>query len=356
MKSKVYFISVNNPDSIPLVQEKLKRLLKESNFLGFVPEHGRLAIKIHFGEEGNTGYVKPEYVKVVSSELKKRGVDFFLSDTNTLYKGKRLNSKDHLELAYAHGFIREKCGSKVVIPQDSKKNTAEVKVDGKFVKTAKVSRIFTEQDAILGIAHFKGHIMTGFGGALKNIGMGCAAREGKLFQHSQISPYVVSSKCISCKKCIESCPVDTIILKDKKAYIESSGCIGCATCIAVCPVIAIDVPWESGGDTIQKKMAEYAWAVLKEKKNRSGFINFLTKITRECDCLAKDDPRIVPDIGILVSHDPVSIDQASFDMVKERAGYDIFKELHPLRDGFKQLKHAEEAGLGSREYELIAVT
>jgi uncharacterized Fe-S center protein len=183
MKSKVFFISVSNSDNTPLVQEKLKVLLKESSLLGFIPEGAKLAIKIHFGEEGNTGYVKPEYVKVVSGELKKRGVNFFLSDTNTLYKGKRLNSKEHLELAYAHGFTRENCGCEVVIPEDKKENTTEIKLDGKFVKTAKVSKIFLEQDGLLGIAHFKGHLMTGFGGALKNIGMGCASREGKLFQH-----------------------------------------------------------------------------------------------------------------------------------------------------------------------------
>lgn len=147
--------------------------------------------------------------------------------------------------------------------------------------------------------------------------------------------------------------MDTILLKNDKAFIEPSGCIGCASCIAACPVTAIDVSWEAGGGKIQEKMIEYTWGVLKEKKERCGFINFLTKITKECDCLAKDDPRIVSDIGILVSNDPVSIDQASLDLVKKRAGRDIFKELHPLRNGLQQLEYAGHLGLGSREYELI---
>jgi len=183
--------------------------------------------------------------------------------------------------------------------------------------------------------------------------MGCAAREGKLQQHADISPVVCTDRCTACGECEKVCPVKAISIENKKAVIDAKKCIGCATCIAVCPVLAIDVPWGSGAATIQEKMIEYVFAVMKNKQGRAGFINFAIKITKECDCLAKDDPRVVPDIGILASTDPVSIDQASFDLVKQASGIDIFKQLHPERDGSVQLKYAQSLGLGSMDYELI---
>jgi uncharacterized Fe-S center protein len=151
------------------------------------------------------------------------------------------------------------------------------------------------------------------------------------------------------------CPVRAISLEKEKAVISSSLCIGCASCIAVCPKSAIEVSWESGGSSIQQKMVEYAKAVLKNKEKKSAFINFATKITKECDCLAKDDPRIAPDVGICVSSDPVSIDKACFDLINQACGRDIFRQAHPERNPLKQLEHAQEIGLGSQEYELITV-
>ena len=212
---------------------------------------------------------------------------------------------------------------------------------------------FLTADCIVGLAHFKGHIMTGFGGALKNIGMGCASREGKLAQHSDVTPMVDLDLCTGCMACVKSCPTDAIYLKLKKAVIEPSKCIGCATCIGVCNFNAMQVDWPAGGVTIQDKMIEYAYAVLKDKKDHSVFINFATKITKECDCLAKDDPRIAPDIGIFISRDPVSVDKASYDAVLKVCGRDVFKSAHPDRDGLQQLKRAHELGLGELEYELI---
>ena len=347
---------VDNSDSLETVKDKFEQLITVSKLLDFIKSRDKVAVKMHFGEEGNTGYVRPEYLRVVCDEIAAKKVTCFISDTNTLYRGKRMNSKDHLKLAHEHGFTKDICGVEVLIPDERKKqNCSEVKINSRFVKIAKVIRLFLEADAIIGVAHFKGHMMTGFGGALKNIGMGCATREGKLAQHSDISPLVVIRKCIGCKECLKVCPVSAILMHNNTAHIERAKCIGCASCIAACRQNAIDVDWESGGSNIQEKMIEYASVILNSKKDKAAFFNFVIKVTRECDCLAKDDPRIVPDIGILASPDPVSVDKASLDLVKEAAGKDIFKEVHPSRDGMKQLNYAHKIGLGNLEYELIEI-
>jgi len=354
MKSKVYLVRLENFAQTQVVAGKLKHLLEESRILDFIQPNFKVAVKMHFGEEGNTGFVKPEYLRVVSDAISFKGATASVADTNTLYRGRRTNSLEHLALAREHGFTRETLSAEVIVPDDSKKeNVKEMQINQKFIKTAKLVRFFVDSDALLGVSHFKGHIMTGFGGALKNLGMGCAAREGKLQQHSDISPIVYQQKCIGCGECEKVCPVKAIIIKSNKSVIDGAKCIGCATCIAVCPVSAIDVPWGSGAAIIQEKMIEYTSAVMKNKKGRAGFLNFAIKITKECDCLAKDDPRVVPDIGILASTDPVSIDQASLDLVNLTCGKDIFKELHPERDGSKQLKYAQKLGLGNLDYELI---
>lgn len=354
MKSKVYFIRVENSEEMQSVKSKLARLLEESCLLDFVQANSKVAIKMHFGEEGNTGFVKPEYLRVVCDKIFKKKAVAFISDTNTLYRGRRTNSFDHLALAREHGFTREATGAEIIVPDDNdKRNIIDVRINRKFIKIAKLARIFVDAESIVGVSHFKGHLMTGFGGALKNLGMGCAARVGKLQQHSDLSPIVHGERCTGCGECVKTCPVDAIIVENNKSVINGSKCIGCATCIAVCPCSAIDMPWASGGATISEKMIEYVFALMKNKKGKAAFLNFAIKITKECDCLAKDDPLVSPDIGILASTDPVSIDKASFDLINQACGKDIFKELHPERDGTKQLEYAQELGLGNLDYELV---
>jgi uncharacterized protein len=344
MKSKVYFISVKNSNNLPGVNEQLGALLDRSKVLAFIPKESKVALKVHFGEEGNTGFVRPEHLRVICDEITSRGGSAFLSDANTLYRGR---------LAYEHGFTKAITGVDVIIPDDTRKeDVVTVEIDQKFIKSARVARIFTDTDALIAVSHFKGHILTGFGGALKNIGMGCATREGKLAQHCDVAPVVHSDRCIGCGECEIICPAAAIMLKNKKSVVDSSKCIGCASCLAVCPAMAMFIDF-AAGDKVQDKMVEYCLAVLKDKKDKAGFINFAVKINKECDCWGADNPRIAPDLGILASSDPVSIDKASFDLVNRACGKDIFKAVHPEQDGIKQLKYAQEIGLGSLDYELI---
>jgi hypothetical protein len=356
MRSKVYFIETGDNDSMAERLSKFERLIDRSGLLGCIAAGDRAAIKLHFGEKNNTGFVKPEFLKLLASRVSAAGGVPFLSDTNTLYRGQRTNSADHLKLAAEHGFTFDSVGADIVIPDDTQKqNVQDVELNGQYVKTAHIARVFWDADVLIGVAHFKGHIMTGFGGTMKNLGMGCATREGKMFQHSDVAPFVISRKCTGCGGCAGVCPVNAISLNNSVAFIDNSKCIGCASCIAACGSNAVEINWEAGGKLLQEKMVEYAKAVLVNKAGKMVFFNFLVKITQECDCMSRDYPRITDDIGILASTDPLAIDRAGYDLVKQRSGEDVFRKVHPKRDGNKQLLYAEKLRLGNRFYELLPV-
>lgn len=353
MRSRVYFIPVKDSGDPVSTVRKIKILLEESRILDIVKNGYKVAVKMHFGEEGNTGFVRPEYAKVVCDGVTAKGATPVLSDTNTLYKGRRTSSKDHIKLAGEHGFTKKSTGADVVIPDEHIKGSiVELKAPGRFVKTAKVARFFVESDAIIAISHFKGHMMSGFGGAIKNIGMGCATRDGKLAQHCDISPVVYKDRCTGCGACVKICPEGAVKLINKKSGIDVSRCIGCAQCIAVCPTSAMFINFGVGRE-MQEKMAEYAATLLKEKRALAAFLNFAVKINKECDCWGMENPSIAPDVGILASLDPVAIDKASFDLVKKACGRDIFAEAHPDQNAMVQLNCARDFGLGSLEYELV---
>jgi len=355
MKSKVYFVPVKDAGDVGSVNEKLGALIEESGVLDCVDEGNRVGVKLHFGEEGNTGYVRPEHVRVVCEGVTARRARAFVSDTNTLYRGKRLNSADHLALAGEHGFTNDSLGAEIVIPDDKRKEeTAEIHIDGKFIKKARVARVFVDAGAIVAVSHFKGHILTGFGGAIKNMGMGCAMREGKLAQHCDVAPVVHLKNCVGCGECTVACPVHAIHIENKKAVLDVKKCIGCASCMEACPNMGVFIDFEAG-DKVQRKMAEYAYAVLEGKKGRAGFINFALRISQECDCWGSENPRIAPDVGILASNDPVAVDMASYDLVNEACGKDIFREVHPAPDGLKQLEYARDLGMGGMDYELVRI-
>jgi uncharacterized Fe-S center protein len=354
MNSKVYFTPVKETDSIETIKEKFSKLIDKSESVSNTHSLKKAVIKIHFGEEGNTGYIHPEIAGVLCRKIAGNGGAVVLSDSNTLYRGRRMNSQDHLELAYEHGFTNDVTGGTTIIADESADKVVSLNVDFQYIKEAKIPKLYIETDLLISMAHFKGHIMAGFGGVLKNIGMGCATREGKLAQHSDIAPKVNLSSCVGCGTCVGECQVSAITLHQGKVRINAARCTGCASCIAICPIEAIDVDWGSGALRMQEKMVEYAAAVLKNVP-RSLHINFATKITAECDCIAKDDPRIMDDIGIFISDDPVAVDQACYDAAVKSAGKDPFKVYHPHCDGGRQLMYAERLGLGSRKYESIVI-
>jgi uncharacterized protein len=357
MKSRVFFVPVDESDIIQVTQSKLRRLLLGSALFDCVVPNDKTVIKMHFGEEGNAGFVRPELIRVIADMIKEKKGTAVISDTNTLYQGRRIKSDDHRKLAMEHGFTKENTGATVLIPDERDEgNCVDVGINKTFVKDAKIMRLYRDADVLIGVAHFKGHLVTGFGGALKNIGMGCASREGKLAQHSTLSPVTDARKCTGCGECVNVCQVEAITLVNDKSSIDGAKCVGCASCIAACRFEAIDVNWGSGAGIVQEKIAEYAYAVLHGRK-KNIFVNVATKITAECDCLAKDDPRIVPDVGILVSADPVALDQASFDLVcKKAGGKDVFNDAHPKIQSRKQLGHAQNICLGTKQYELVQIT
>jgi len=355
LKSKVYFIPQNNNEDTAQTNQRLKELLARSGILDFIKKAQWCVVKTHFGEEGNTGFIRPEHFRIICDAIRQKEAFPFLSDANTLYRGRRLNSQDHLKLAYEHGFTKEVTGVDVVIPDDTKEEEGvSIEIDKKNIKSAKIARIYTYCEAFLAVSHFKGHILTGFGGAIKNVGMGCATRSGKLAQHCDMSPVVHAERCTGCGGCMKVCPAGAICIEGQKSVIDSSKCIGCASCLAACPTMAMFIDF-GAGNAVQEKIAEYSYAVLKDKKGKAGFINFALKINKECDCWGMENPRIAPDVGILASMDPVSIDKASFDLVNKACGKDIFKENHPDQDGIRHLKAASQLGLGSLEYDLITL-
>ncbi len=334
MKSKVYF----SQDIGKVVSKVLPAKVS-----------GKVALKVHFGERGNITFVKPEFVKEVYENILERGGKADLVESNVLYKGSRTETADHLRIASEHGF--DFAPVKILDDKDKGWEIA-IKEKGKHFSSVKIGAGLKDYSGLISVAHFKGHGASGFGGAFKNIGMGLGSRSGKLEMHSAFKLYI-DEKCTACRTCIEHCPADAIRIVGKKAEIDCETCIGCAKCIAVCPSNAVRIPWEAGWADIQEKIVEYCYGVLK-KVPGIGYFNVLKNITKDCDCAGCEMEPVLEDIGFLGSRDVVALEQASFDLVCEKFGKDLFKGLHGV-DGTVQLKYAEKLGLGSREYELVKV-
>ncbi|HDZ91139.1 MAG TPA: DUF362 domain-containing protein [Deltaproteobacteria bacterium] len=367
-QARVYFsdLRTSAKENLP---SKLKRLMQEAGVEEVVAPRNLAAVKLHFGERGNTAFIRPVLIRAVVEELKDLGALPFLTDANTLYAGSRGNSVDHLRTAVENGFAYSVVNAPLIIADGLRgASFSRVRIDQEIVKTAFIARDIVEADMLVSVAHFKGHELSGFGGTIKNLGMGCAARRGKLDQHSDLSPKVKRKKCVGCGDCVEHCAQQAISLKDEKAVIDQKRCVGCGECILICPNSAIDVQWNADIPLFQKKMAEYTLAVLKGKEGKAFFLNFLTDISPACDCYGHSDAPIVPDIGVVASTDPVAIDQASVDLVNQQAGTeqscltrctdkgeDKFRGVYPKIDWTIQLDHAEEIGIGRRGYELVTV-
>ncbi len=349
MNSKVYFLPYN---SIKRYNELLKcvgwdRLIKSGDFV---------AIKLHFGEEGNKGFVKPEFIRPIVKLIKDRNGRPFLTDANTIYVGKRADAISHLQIAQAHGFSIGNCGAPVIIADGLRGNSGiDITINKRHFNNVSISRDIHFSDCLIAISHFKGHELAGFGGAIKNVGMGAASRKGKYSMHDSVVPQVKKELCVGCLTCLKWCPSKAITLKNEKAVIDSSLCVGCGECILSCPKRAIKIPWDESARNVQEKIVEYFYGAVKEKKGKLYFFNFINFVTAECDCYRTRSKPMISDVGILASEDPVAIDQASVDLANRTGGRDIFREAWPDIDWNIQLDYAEHIGLGKRRYQLIEI-
>jgi len=366
--SKVYFADLRASYRENLL-DKLVRLMDRTDFGSVLPPRGLVAVKLHFGEEGNLAFIRPNFIRRIVDYVKALDAYPFLTDTNTLYAGKRGDSVSHIQTAIQNGFAYPVVNAPIIIADGIRGDSyRKVRIDQPIFKEAYIGKEIFESDALIGVSHFKGHEFSGFGGAIKNLSMGCAARKGKLALHSDLSPKVKRKRCTGCGECIAHCTQEAISLQNEKAVVDPQRCTGCGGCISICPNNAIQVRWNRDSGVFQRKMAEYAYAVCQGKKGRAAFLNFLTQISPACDCSPYNDAPFVQDIGIIASRDPVAIDQAAADMVNRQeglercclidrpeAGEDKFKCLYPGVDWSIQLEYAEEIGLGNRQYELITI-
>lgn len=371
-KSKVYFTNLRTTPSSNLL-DKMERLVKRAGITNIDFKNQFVAIKIHFGEPGNLAYIRPNYAARMATLLRSLGAKPFLTDCNTLYSGRRSNAVDHLESAMENGFnpISAKC--EVIIANGLKgTDYREIEINGEYCKAPKIGAAIVDADIVLTMNHFKGHEQTGFGGALKNLGMGCASVGGKLELHSASQPIVDRENCKSCNICVKHCAHDAIHLDGSKiATIDYEKCVGCGQCVALCQY---DAAVMGDGDTSERlnyKIAEYSKAVLLDKPN--FHISFIMNVSPECDCWNHNDAAIVPDLGIAASFDPVALDKACADIVinapiletgnrlsdsphhDHLEGCDKFHIMHPETNWQAGLEHAEKIGLGTQEYELITV-
>lgn len=366
MKSPVYFSDVRTKEKVSLL-DQIDHLMEAASPENFLEPSHLVAVKLHFGEPGNSTYIRPIFAARIVSYIQEHGGKPFLTDTNTLYAGGRSDSVSHLATAVAHGFAPASVGAPVIIADGLLGNACvRVPVKGKLFDEIAVAHDIYHADGLVSVAHFTGHGLTGFAATIKNLGMGGVSREAKLSQHSSLGPKIVRKRCRGCGTCIEKCAFDALSMVDGKARIDLGRCGGCGLCIAVCPHGAVQVRWNEKAPVFQKKLAEHALGVLGNKQGKALFLNFLLDMTPSCDCLGASDVPIVDDIGILASTDPVAVDQAAVDLVTEAQGNptsrlkshcapgeDKIRGLYPDIDWEVQLEYAEEIGLGNRAYELI---
>ena len=367
MASKVYYADFRATHRENL-QQKLNRLLQTAGMGEIDFDRKYVAIKMHFGEPGNLAFLRPNWAKTVADFVKERGGKPFLTDCNTLYVGGRKNGLDHLDSAYLNGFSPLSTGCHVIIA-DGVKGTDEAYVPvegGEYVTEAKIGRAVMDADVFVSLTHFKGHEQAGFGGALKNIGMGCGSRAGKMEMHAAGKPDVRTKKCMGCGMCQRICAHSAIEITDKKAFIDHNKCVGCGRCIGVCPMDAVTPHYDEAADVMNKKIAEYTKAVVDG--HPCFHISLVLDVSPNCDCHAENDVPIVPNVGMFASFDPVALDQACVDAVNampanpasELGGHacscgDHFRTMHPDTNWPAALEHGEKLGLGSREYELVKI-
>ena len=371
-KSKVYFTNFRVQVGTSLL-DKLKKLCISAGIKKIDMNGKFVAIKMHFGELGNMAFLRPQYAKVVADIVKEQGGFPFLTDCNTLYPGSRKHALEHMTCANLNGFNPTTTGCQIIIG-DGLRGTDEIEVpvkNAEVLKTAKIGRAIMDADVFISLAHFKGHEMTGFGGAIKNIGMGCGSRAGKMEQHSSGKVVVNEESCRGCRRCAKECGSGAITYVNNKAHIDKNICKGCGRCIGACAFDAISNEQWDAGDILDRKMAEYAQAVCQDRP--CFHINMAMDISPNCDCHGDNDAPILPNIGMFASFDPVAVDQACVDacqkqqpMSNSQLGdnlakpdwhhhHDHFMDSNPNVHWKETLEHAEKIGLGTRDYELVTV-
>lgn len=378
-KAKVYFTDFRTHGGESLLV-KMQHLMKMAGFESIDFKDKFVAVKIHLGEPGNLSYLRPNWAKAVCDYVKLLGGKPYLTDCNTLYVGGRKNAVDHLDSAYTNGFNPLATGVQTIIA-DGLKGLDERLMPvpgGEYCKDAKIGSAIAEADIIISMTHFKGHVSAGFGGCIKNIGMGSGSRSGKQIMHSEGTPAVSAKKCVGCKTCERNCAHEGINVTDGIAVINPDNCLGCGRCIAVCPKDAIHSNWDGSAESLSCKMAEYTWAVVNDKP--AFHISFVMDVSPDCDCEGHNDMPIIPDVGMFASFDPVAIDQACVDAANAQPiiensilgdklkedreegcscgcnhdhGKDVFKMLHPDTAWEACLAHGEKLGMGTRDYELV---
>lgn len=374
-KSKVYFTDLRTTPGNDMMT-KLVRLVKRAGIESVDFKDKFTAVKIHFGEPGNLAYIRPNYAARLVDLVRSLGAKVFLTDSNTLYSGGRSNAVDHLHAAMDNGFNPISAHADVIIA-DGLKGTdfKEIPIAGEYCPAPKIGAAIADADIVISMNHFKGHEQSGFGGALKNLGMGSASVGGKLELHSSSQPCIDEANCIGCRICEKYCRHGAISITDKKAHIDYSKCVGCGQCVAVCQHDAAVIKDYDTSENLNCKIAEYALAVVKDKP--SFHISFIMNVSPNCDCWNHNDAAIVPDLGIAASFDPVALDCACADLVKaapalagnvisdrhhdcdhashHHEGEDKFRMVHPDTDWEAGVRHGEKIGLGHTGYELITV-
>ena len=352
MKEDVFFVRGADQEADDSISRKLETALTARDFFSFVETRDMVAFKTHFGEEGSQGYVRPLHFRMMGGLVKKRKAHPFLTETSTLYTGKRSNAVEHLELAADHGFGIRETGMPTLMADGIRGDEErDVEIPGRMFRTVKIAALIVKTQSLVVVSHFTGHVQTGFGAALKNMGMGCSSRRGKLNQHSTAKPAVKPKKCTGCKMCLPWCPEQAIAMVDGKARIDPQVCIGCGECLTVCRFDAIGYNWSESCENLQKKVVEHAWGVALAKKGKIGYVNFLNRITRDCDCMG-EYRKIVPDVGVVFGFDPVAVDAASLDLVEQQAGVPLSRLAYdvPCR---LQIDYAREIGFGNPDYRLL---
>lgn len=355
MTNPVYFLPARADEGDESLAAKAVELFRRLGLEKSITKDSFVALKTHFGEKGNRGHIQPAWMAGVVSLIRKRTPRVFFTDSNTLYVGNRSNAVDHTRLAWQHGFGSNQVDIPVIIAdgllgQDGE----EIKAALPHVKTAKIGSAIVHSEVLVCFSHLTGHVLSGIGGAIKNLGMGCASRAGKLEQHSNVHPRISAKTCRNCSICLDHCPSEAIFQSEGAAHINDKKCIGCGECLTVCKYGAVKFSWGEDSLHMQQKMAEYALAVARLFPGKIGFLNFVLNVTKDCDCMSTAQTRIVEDVGLLASTDPVAIDRASVDLVLARAGGDVFRKGYKLDWGL-QLVHGEKIGLGHQAYDLVTL-